>query len=111
MSNQIPPDDKKAQLDIEPGRQSLDYGNHARLDPTGKPLVPAATDDALDPLNWSILQKYTIVGIVCFFYFLLTYLTTVSISSSVKDLSSRPPEARASVSAASISICCALATI
>jgi hypothetical protein len=75
------PEDKKAHLDIEPA-QSLDYGNHARLDPTGKPLVPTATSDALDPLNWSLLQKYSIVGIVCFFYFLLTYLTTVRMRPS-----------------------------
>jgi hypothetical protein len=46
-----------------------------------KPLVPWPTKDDLDPLNWSRLHKYNVIGIVCFFYFLLTYLTTAPVPS------------------------------
>ncbi|KIW11202.1 hypothetical protein PV08_10502 [Exophiala spinifera] len=46
-----------------------------------KPKVPAPTNDVLDPLNWSRLMKYNIIAIVCFFYFLLTYLTTAPVPS------------------------------
>lgn len=51
------------------------------VEATDRLLVPTATKDSLDPLNWSKLQKYNIIGIVCFFYFLLTYLTTAPVPS------------------------------
>lgn len=46
-----------------------------------KPRVPTPTNDVLDPLNWSTIMKYNIIAIVCFFYFLLTYLTTAPVPS------------------------------
>ena len=77
------PEEKKAIQDIEPAKHSLDNGHlqHERLDPSGKPLVPAVTSDPFDPLNFSKLQKWTMTLIVCFYYFLLTYLTTAPIAS------------------------------
>jgi hypothetical protein len=66
--------------------------SQTRLDRAGKSLVPAATSNALDPLKWLLLQKYTIVGIVSFFYFLLTYLTRVSAPLRAQELG---PKARA----------------
>jgi hypothetical protein len=52
-----------------------------RLDEFGKLLVPTPTSDPLDPLNWSKVQKYTIMAIVCFSYFMLTYFTTAPVPS------------------------------
>ncbi|KAL5343166.1 major facilitator superfamily domain-containing protein [Aspergillus crustosus] len=42
---------------------------------------PQPTSDPLDPLNWSRLEKHTILGIVMFKYFLFTYLTTTTVPS------------------------------
>ncbi|KAJ5106320.1 MFS transporter [Penicillium angulare] len=47
-----------------------------RLSPTGNPLIPAVTNDPLDPLNWSFIKKYTCIVIACFAYCLMTYFTT-----------------------------------
>ncbi|RDW63117.1 putative MFS transporter [Aspergillus mulundensis] len=44
-------------------------------------IHPQPTSDPLDPLNWSRLQKHTILGIVMFKYFLFTYLTTTTVPS------------------------------
>ena len=63
-------------LDAETGKT-----NSARLDEFGKLLVPTPTSDPLDPLNWTNVQKYTIMSIVCFSYFLLTYFTTAPVPS------------------------------
>ncbi len=52
-----------------------------RLDPFGSALVPTPTSDPLDPLNWSKLQKYVLITIVCFNYLLFTYLTRAPIPS------------------------------
>ena len=52
-----------------------------RLDPAGNPLSPTPTSDALDPLNWAPVRKYTCIAIVCYSYFLMTYLTTAPIPS------------------------------
>ena len=41
----------------------------ARLDEFGKLLVPTLTPDPLDQLNWTNIQKYTIMAIACFSYF------------------------------------------
>lgn len=54
---------------------------HTRTDEFGKLLVPTPTNDRLDPLNWSNVQKYTIVSVVCFSYFMLTYFTTAPVPS------------------------------
>lgn len=54
-----------------------------RLDPHGSALVPTPTSDPLDPLNWSKFQKYILISIVCFNYFLFTYLTTATVPSFV----------------------------
>ncbi|KAJ5549110.1 MFS transporter [Penicillium frequentans] len=52
-----------------------------RLSPSGSPLYPAVTEDPLDPLNWSFVQKYTCIMIACFAYCLLTYFTTAPVPS------------------------------
>ncbi|OAG38106.1 hypothetical protein AYO21_07696 [Fonsecaea monophora] len=54
---------------------------HLPVETRDKPLMPPPTHDSLDPLNWSKLQKYNVISIVCFFYFLLTYLTTAPVPS------------------------------
>lgn len=53
----------------------------ARLDPSGRPLVPTPTNDDLDPLNWPTWQKYICVAVVFFSYFMLTYFVTAPIPS------------------------------
>lgn len=50
-----------------------------RLTPSGLPLSPRVTSDPLDPLNWSLIRKYTCILLVCFAYCLLTYFTTASV--------------------------------
>lgn len=44
----------------------IDYGvlSDAALERNGTKLHPRPTSDKLDPLNWSSLQKHTILGIV-----------------------------------------------
>ncbi|KAL4802135.1 MFS transporter [Aspergillus unguis] len=42
---------------------------------------PQPTSDPLDPLNWSKLEKHTILAIVMLKYFLFTYLTTTTVPS------------------------------
>lgn len=78
-----PQDEKKMAVDVKGGKQSfeLGHGQNAHLDPTGRPVVPAATSDPMDPMNFSTLRKTAIIAIVCVFYFLATYLTTAPIPS------------------------------
>jgi MFS family permease len=52
-----------------------------RLDPFGSALIPTPTSDPMDPLNWSKPQKYICIVIVCYAYFLFTYLCTAPIPS------------------------------
>jgi hypothetical protein len=52
-----------------------------QVDPHGSALVPTPTSDEMDPLNWSKLQKYILISIVCYNYFLFTYLTTATVPS------------------------------
>ncbi|KAL5363400.1 major facilitator superfamily domain-containing protein [Aspergillus floccosus] len=47
----------------------------------GLKIHPQPTSDLLDPLNWSRLQKHTILGIVMLKYFLFTYITTTTVPS------------------------------
>ncbi|BCR88779.1 putative MFS transporter [Aspergillus chevalieri] len=47
----------------------------------GDTAHPQPTSDTLDPLNWSRLQKHTILGIVMLKYFLFTYITTTTVPS------------------------------
>ncbi|KAK2762556.1 hypothetical protein FQN53_007446 [Emmonsiellopsis sp. PD_33] len=42
-------------------------------------LHPQPTSDPLDPLNWSSLQKHSILAIVMIKYFLFTYVTTTTV--------------------------------
>ncbi|KAL4943620.1 hypothetical protein BDV06DRAFT_234500 [Aspergillus oleicola] len=51
------------------------------VEQNGIAVHPQPTADPLDPLNWSRLQKHTILGIVMFKYFLFTYLTTTTVPS------------------------------
>ncbi|KIY00945.1 uncharacterized protein Z520_03611 [Fonsecaea multimorphosa CBS 102226] len=74
---------KSIAADVTTQTTPLDAANiyHLPVEARDKPLMPRPTKDSLDPLNWSKLQKYNIIGIVCFFYFLLTYLTTAPVPS------------------------------
>ena len=47
----------------------------------GIKIHPQPTADPLDPLNWSLLKKHTILGIVMFNYFMFTYITTTTVPS------------------------------
>ncbi|CAK7266068.1 hypothetical protein SEPCBS119000_001833 [Sporothrix epigloea] len=51
------------------------------LDPAGNPVSPSPTSDPLDPLNWPLWRKYICILIVCYSYFLMTYLTTAPVPS------------------------------
>ncbi|CAL5870809.1 uncharacterized protein PFLUO_LOCUS5049 [Penicillium psychrofluorescens] len=51
------------------------------VDTNGIKLHPQPTSDPLDPLNWSNLQKHTILSAVMLKYFLFTYLTTTTVPS------------------------------
>ncbi|OQD86631.1 hypothetical protein PENANT_c007G10553 [Penicillium antarcticum] len=63
----------------------IDHGTQilyqAVVNKNGIKLHPQPTADSLDPLNWSSLQKHTILAIVMFKYFLFTYLTTTTVPS------------------------------
>ncbi|KUJ21877.1 putative MFS transporter [Mollisia scopiformis] len=76
VSEKSSPRPQDSSPDREPG-----ILHDARMDEFGKFLVPTPTTDDLDPLNWPNLQKYTIVAIVCFSYFMLTYFTTAPVPS------------------------------
>lgn len=60
--------------DVESGRTT-----DLRLNPFGNPLLPSPTTDPLDPLNWANDRKYTIIGIVCFRYFMMISAVTAPI--------------------------------
>ncbi|KAL4740944.1 major facilitator superfamily domain-containing protein [Aspergillus similis] len=51
------------------------------VEQNGLRVHPQPTCDPLDPLNWSRLQKHTILAIVMLKYFLFTYLTTTTVPS------------------------------
>ncbi|PGH16212.1 hypothetical protein AJ79_01981 [Helicocarpus griseus UAMH5409] len=59
----------------ETEQRSLDH----EVTKDGIRLHPQPTSDPLDPLNWSILQKHSILGIVMIKYFLFTYITTTTV--------------------------------
>lgn len=72
-------------LNMAPLPKYEEEGNiqNVRLDPSGLPLEPPPTRDALDPLNWSSITKATIIFIVVYFYFMFTYMVTAVIPSFV----------------------------
>lgn len=74
---------KPVAADIPERSQPVDVGDiyHLPIETGDGSLMPAPTKDPFDPLNWSKLRKYNIIGIVCLFYFLLTYLTTAPVPS------------------------------
>ncbi|KAK5081879.1 hypothetical protein LTR70_008441 [Exophiala xenobiotica] len=47
----------------------------------GMRVHPQPTSDPLDPLNWSSLRKHSILFIVCFDYWMFTYITTTTVPS------------------------------
>ncbi|KAI2733441.1 hypothetical protein CBS147332_456 [Penicillium roqueforti] len=53
------------------------------LDPFGNPLLPLSMTDPLDPLNWSLSRKYTIITVVCFGYFTMIYAVTAPVPTFV----------------------------
>lgn len=84
MSPEADSTEKKPVMAEPPAKiQPVDVGviYHLPVEARDEPLMPAPTKDPLDPLNWSKLRKYNIIAIVCFFYFLLTYLTTAPVPS------------------------------
>lgn len=44
----------------------------------GIQVHPQPTGDTLDPLNWSSWRKHSILAIICFRYWLFTYITTTT---------------------------------
>ncbi|OJI95949.1 hypothetical protein ASPVEDRAFT_145481 [Aspergillus versicolor CBS 583.65] len=62
-------------------KNALDITTADPVERNGIRVHPQPTADPLDPLNWSRLQKHTILGIVMFKYFLFTYLTTTTVPS------------------------------
>lgn len=44
----------------------------------GIQVHPQPTSDSLDPLNWTSWRKHSILGIICFKYWLFTYITTTT---------------------------------
>ncbi|EXJ77582.1 hypothetical protein A1O3_09809 [Capronia epimyces CBS 606.96] len=84
MASETGSDEKKAiPVDLQNRRVSLEAADvyHVAEHGGDRPLVPTPTRDPLDPLNWSKWQKSIIIAIVCYFYFLLTYLTTAPVPS------------------------------
>ena len=78
-------DTEKGQY-VEPTDHSVGITQNlgtVKVDPYGSALVPTPTSDPLDPLNWTKFQKYILISIVCFNYFLFTYLTTATVPSFV----------------------------
>ncbi|KAJ5050535.1 uncharacterized protein L3040_002412 [Drepanopeziza brunnea f. sp. 'multigermtubi'] len=61
----------------------VNHGPTPRLDDFGRPLVPSHTDDPLDPLNWTKLQKRTVLAVACSAYFASTYLITIASDPSL----------------------------
>ena len=47
----------------------------------GMRLHPQPTSDPLDPLNWTFMQKHSVLAIIMFFYFMFTYITTTTVPS------------------------------
>ncbi|KAE8350690.1 major facilitator superfamily domain-containing protein [Aspergillus coremiiformis] len=70
--------DRVTQDEKRPPRLS---DNHNTVDRDGAKLHPQPTSDPLDPLNWSTVQKNSILGIVMLKYFLFTYITTTTVPS------------------------------
>ncbi|KAH8897595.1 MFS general substrate transporter [Thozetella sp. PMI_491] len=79
-SEMVLADEEKGQPE-RPSSRSSGTATAVRVDPAGNPLLPTPTNDPLDPLNWSGWRKFTCIFIACFFYFLMTYLTTAPIPS------------------------------
>jgi len=52
--------------------------DYAAIVRDGMPVHPQPTSDPLDPLNWSSLRKHSILFIVCFNYWMFTYITTTT---------------------------------
>ncbi|TQB72797.1 hypothetical protein MPDQ_006440 [Monascus purpureus] len=75
--------EKNATPEINPpyGTQGQGTVTATTVEKNGIKLHPQPTSDPLDPLNWSRLQKHTILGIVMFKYFLFTYITTTTVPS------------------------------
>ena len=75
----IPADDKEKLQDstIAPPPVGVDH----IVTRDGFRLHPQPTSDPLDPLNWTFIQKHSILAIIMFFYFMFTYITTTTVPS------------------------------
>ncbi|KAJ6444819.1 major facilitator superfamily transporter [Purpureocillium lavendulum] len=60
----------------------VDTASEICLSKDGFKLFPQpVTGDKLDPLNWSWIQKHTILAIIMALYFMFTYITTTTVPS------------------------------
>ncbi|KAB8225418.1 major facilitator superfamily domain-containing protein [Aspergillus novoparasiticus] len=82
--------DEEKKTEIFPGHMDTDiaHGDEKRppfpsesVERDGVKIHPPPTSDPLDPLNWSRVQKHSILGIVMLKYFLFTYITTTTVPS------------------------------
>ncbi|CEJ58740.1 hypothetical protein PMG11_07387 [Penicillium brasilianum] len=79
QSNGLDLSSERIQTSIKKGDTHLVYDAGAKTD--GTKAHPQPTNDPLDPLNWSTMQKHVILAIVMLKYFLFTYLTTTTVPS------------------------------
>ncbi|KAB8200172.1 major facilitator superfamily domain-containing protein [Aspergillus parasiticus] len=82
--------DEEKKTEIFPGHMDADivHGDEKcppfpseSVERDGVKIHPPPTSDPLDPLNWSRVQKHSILGIVMLKYFLFTYITTTTVPS------------------------------
>ncbi|OGM48759.1 MFS transporter [Aspergillus bombycis] len=80
--------EKKEDVSLGPMDTDIVHGDEKRppfpsesVERDGVRLHPPPTSDPLDPLNWSRVQKHSILGIVMLKYFLFTYITTTTVPS------------------------------
>lgn len=54
------------------------FPGEAAITRDGFHVHPQPTSDSLDPLNWTNWRKNSILAIICFKYWLFTYITTTT---------------------------------
>lgn len=75
-------DEKQGEKPYEPvledrdDRKSIPAENAVTRD--GIVVHPQPTSDSLDPLNWTSWRKHSILAIICFKYWMFTYITTTT---------------------------------
>ncbi len=72
--------DSKLEHPVDVGHSTIT--DELVLGKDGFPLFPQPVlSDDLDPLNWSSVQKHTILAIIMALYFMFTYITTTTVPS------------------------------